>query len=98
MSLGGWMELVPKYHPEFNFIDMYWGYVKRRVGNECDCNWQTLIEHTPEALYSVLLIFMRREYTKCCRYIEIYRVLLTPAQVEFAYKKYNSHHSIPEYF
>ena len=32
-SLGGWMESMPKYHTKFNFINMYWGYVNRKVRN-----------------------------------------------------------------
>ena len=35
-SLGVWLELLPKYHPEFNFIEMYWGHIKSKVRNEHD--------------------------------------------------------------
>ena len=35
-SLGGWLDFVTSYHPKFNFIEMYWGYVKRKVRNECN--------------------------------------------------------------
>ena len=34
--LGAGIYFPPKYHPEFNFIDMYWGYFKRKVKIECD--------------------------------------------------------------
>ena len=37
--LGKWLDFVPKYHTEFNFIEMYWGYSKRKVGTECDYEW-----------------------------------------------------------
>ena len=68
-SLGAWLEFVPKFHPEFNFIEMYWGYVKRKVRNECDYDWESLLSHVPLSLDSVPLLFMRKAYTKCCRYI-----------------------------
>ena len=35
---------------------------------------------------------------KCCRYIDAYRIGLSPEQVEFATKKYKSHRSIPPEF
>ena len=75
------MELVPKYHPEFNFIDMYCGCVKRKVRSECDYNWKILLEHVPEALDSVSVVFMCGAFTKCCRYIDGYRVVLNPEKI-----------------
>ena len=68
--LGVWLDFVPKYHPEFNFIEMYWGYSKRKVRTKCDHEWESLLVQVPEALDSVPLLFMRRAYTKCCRYID----------------------------
>jgi transposase len=97
-SLGAWLEFVPKFHPEFNFIEMYWGYVKRKVRNECDYDWESLLSHVPLSLDSVPLLFMRKAYTKCCRYIDAYRVGLSATQAEFAVKKYKSHRSIPAEF
>ena len=72
---------MPKYHPELNFICMYWGYVNIEVRNECNYNWMTLIEHVPEDLDYVPLMFMCRAFTKYCRYIDGYRVGYTPSQV-----------------
>ena len=49
----------------------------------------------PEALDSVPVLFMRRAYTKCCRYIDGYRIGVDAQQVEFATKKNTSHRRIP---
>ena len=38
--LGAWLDFFPKYHPEFNFIEMYWVYSKRKVITECDYEWE----------------------------------------------------------
>ena len=58
-NLGDWMDFVPKYHPELNFIDIYWGYVNCKVRNECNYNCHKLLDHVPEALYYMPLIFMQ---------------------------------------
>ena len=68
------------------------------VRNECDYNWQTLLDHAPKDLYSVPLIFMHRAFTKYCRYIDGYRVGFTPTKFEFASKNHKIHRSIPEEF
>ena len=72
--LVAWLDFVPKYPPEFNFIDIYWGYSKRKVRTECDHEWESLLLQLPEALDSVALLFIRRALKKCCRYIDDYRI------------------------
>ena len=79
--LGAGIYFPPKYHPEFNFIDMYWGYFKRKVRTECEYEWESLLVRVPEYLDSVPLLLMRRSYTKCCRYIDGYRIGLNARQV-----------------
>ena len=37
--LGTWLDFIPKYHTEFNFIEMYWGYYKSKVRTKCDYEW-----------------------------------------------------------
>ena len=56
--------------------------------------------HTNEDILNALglIMFMRKAYTKCCRYIDAYRVGLSATQAEFAVKKYKSHRSIPAEF
>ena len=94
-SLGAWLDFVLKYHPEFNFIEMYLGYSKRKVITECDHEWESLLVRVPEALDSVPLMFMRRSYTKCCRYIDGYRIGIIDQKLELDKKSNTSHYRIP---
>ena len=72
IRLGTWLDFFPKYHPEFNFIDMYCGYLKRKVITECGNEWESFLVRVLEALDSAPLLFMRRAYKKYCRYINGY--------------------------
>ena len=98
-SLGHCIIFYPKFHPEFNYIEMFWGACKAYTRRHCDYSWKTLQRMVPLALDSVSLSSIRKFARKSERYIDAYRlkdnVRLTPAQVEYAVKKYRSHRRIP---
>ena len=89
------INFYPKYHPEFNFIEMFWGYAKRIVRKECDYSFKSLQVSVPISLDKVPLEFIRKASRKSLRYIDAYWKGLTPRQVEFAVKRYRGHRQLP---
>jgi len=87
----------PKFHPEFNWIEMFWGSTKRYTRKHCTYKFKDLENMIPIALKVTSLSSMRKFARKCFRYIDIYAsgVQLTPKQIEHAMKKYSSHRRIP---
>ena len=99
---GFFLDFYPKFHCEFNFIELYWGASKAYLRRHCDYTFAGLQRLLPIALSSVSVESIRRFARKCFRFMDAYRVTdengttkLTPAQVDFAVKKFKSHRSIP---
>ena len=98
-SFGHQIILYPKFHPEFNFIEMFWGATKKFTRKHCSYCFKDLERIVPISLKTPTLASIRRFARKCFRYMDAYRakngVFLTPKQIEWAMKKYKSHRCIP---
>lgn len=85
-----------KYHCELNFIEFFWGAVKKYLRDNCDYTFKTLKANMPKALESVFLETIHRWEHQTHQWIAAYHDGLDAkdAQVQvqaFSSKIYKSH-------
>ena len=85
----------PKFHCELNYIEMYWGAVKRYTRAHCNYTWKGL-QIVPEALDSIPLKHIRKYARRSFRYMDAYQKGLNIKQAAYAVKKYKRHRVIPQ--
>ena len=95
-NLGHKVIFYPKFHCEFNFIEIYWGDAKYYTRRNYDYTWKGLKKVVPEALDSISLKQIRGYAQKSFRYMDAYRKGLNAKQAEYAVKKYKRHRIIPQ--
>jgi hypothetical protein len=92
---------LPKFHCELNFIEFFWGMVKKFLCDNCEYNFETLKENLPKALDSVHIHTICKWEHQMYRWIEAYKLGLGTRDAQalvwkFSSTKYKSHRSIPE--
>ena len=88
---GHLVMFLPKFHPELNWIELYWGAAKRKAREECDYSLKGLRRTVPLALSSVSDSTIRRFYEKCRRVMLAYRDGLAFGSLEYQERVYKSH-------
>lgn len=92
---------LPKYHCELNFIEFFWGAVKKYLRDHCDYTFATLQENLPKAMASVDVSTIRKWEHRMIRWMDAYRSGLDAKDAQFqvqkfSSRKYKSHRRVPE--
>ncbi|KAF7319820.1 hypothetical protein MKEN_00764700 [Mycena kentingensis (nom. inval.)] len=92
---------LPKYHCEINFIEYFWGAVKRYLREHCDYTFATLKENLPKAMASISVELIRKWEHRAWRFIDAYSQGLDAKDAQrqvkkFSSRKCKSHRRIPE--
>jgi len=92
---------LPKFHCELNYIEFFWGVVKKYLRDNCDYTFDALKRNLPHALSSVCLNTFRLWEHRMYRSMIAYRADLgtSEAQIQvrrFSSTKYKSHRRIPD--
>jgi hypothetical protein len=93
--------VLPKFHCELNFIEFFWGAVKKYLCDNCDYAFTTLKENLLKVMASVQLSTIRKWEHRMIRWMEAYcsGLGVKDAQMkvkEFSSKHYTSYRCIPE--
>jgi hypothetical protein len=94
-------EIIPDLADELNFIEFFWGLVKKYLRNNCDYTFNTLKENKPKALASIKLETIRRWEHRVVRWMTAYWAGMgiqdVPLHVhKFSSTTYSLHRRIPE--
>ena len=100
-ELGHLCIKLPKYHCELNFIEYFWGAVKRHLRENCEYTFMGLKDNMGIALTSVSIETIRRWENRVHRWMDAYRSGLETIEAQakvkaFSSKRYTSHRRIPE--
>ena len=92
---------LPKFHCELNFIEYFWGTIKKYLRDHCDYTFTTLQENLPRALESVAVETIRKWEHRMWRWLDAYDDGLAAREAQlhvqkFSSCKYKSHRQVPE--
>ena len=97
-SLGHKVIFLPKFHPEYNFIERYWARIKWWLRAHCVGTLNALMDVIEKACSTdVVPLTLIRKYARTSwRWMEAYRRKWSPALTTFAAKSYHGHRGVPQ--
>lgn len=91
---GDVCHFLPKFHPELNPIEYYWGWSKNYFRERSTGNFAKAKDLVQEALNACPLLTIRRFFRRAFRYASVYRLGATGLAAEFAVRKFKSHRHV----
>ncbi|CAN0111035.1 unnamed protein product, partial [Ectocarpus sp. 6 AP-2014] len=82
---------LPKYHPELNAIERYWGYVKHVLRLHCEYSLTHMLKILPGALSGVPLEHIRAWSRLVWLYVEAYDDGVVDYLKDRELKEWNTH-------
>jgi len=87
---------LPKFHPELNFIERFWGHVKRVLRENCSYSIKDLAIEAPKQLRTAVSLIQIRRYARHAgSWMAAYRLEYFGTSAAFAMKVFESHRGIP---
>jgi len=91
---GHLVMFYPKFHPELNFIEYYWGQAKRFAREHCQYNLPGLRSTLPEAFESVSPATIHKFHERTLRAMLAYKDGYKLGTKEFQERVYRSHRRV----
>ena len=82
--------MLPKYHHVLNFIEFFWGAMKKYLQEQCDYTYAGLQKNIPDAMASVDMLTIRKWEHHMIRWMDAYQEGNGTKEAQIQVKKFGS--------